>query len=106
MSKAVLILEDMPETCVDCPLHYKSETMPLGNFMFKNLYRCRFEPEDISEDDGDIVYLNDIMLDGKPPWCPLKELPKRKEILSYFDSFGDMCTKRGYNMCLNELEGD
>ena len=74
MSKACLIFDDFPDKCIDCPLKRNREDLPLGNFTYQRLYRCMFEPEELSEDDGDIVYLNDIMMDCKPSWCPLKKV--------------------------------
>ena len=66
MSKAILVLNDMPKTCIECPLSYKSELVSEGNFLFKQLHRCSVEPEDV--EDG---FLSNI-LNEKPEWCPLK----------------------------------
>lgn len=96
MSKAVLVI-DMPSSCLECPLSHKSEEIPLGNFTYQSLFRCKFEPEDLCEDDGDTVYLNDIMMKSKPNWCPLRELPEKKSVYTnghYTD---------GYNACIDEL---
>lgn len=74
MSKACLIFDDFPDNCLECPLKRDNEHLPLGNFTYQRLYRCMFEPEHLSEDDGDIVYLNGVMMNDKPPWCPLKKV--------------------------------
>lgn len=74
MSKACLIMNEFPKCCLECPLKRYSGNINLGDFTYKRLYRCTFEPEYLSEDDGDIVYLNDIMMDCKPSWCPLKKV--------------------------------
>lgn len=104
MSKAVLVI-NMPSSCLECPLRYKSEEMPLGNFTYQSLFRCKFEPEDLCEDDGDTVYLNDIMMKSKPDWCPLRELPEKKQDNSAnTESFA--CFKLGYNACIDELLGE
>lgn len=101
MSKCILVM-DMPSSCLECPLRYKSEEMPLGNFTYQSLFRCKFEPEDLCEDDGDTVYLNDIMMKSKPVWCPLSELVKKKtENTTFYDS--DYYTSLGYNACIDEL---
>ena len=100
--KAILVLE-MPKNCLECPFRYKSEEMPLGNFTYQSLFRCKFEPEELCEDDGDTVYLNDIMMKSKPDWCPLKPMPQRA-------SHPDWCDggryDKGYNACIDEILGD
>lgn len=103
MSKAILVM-DMPISCLECPLRYKSEEMPLGNFTYQSLFRCEFEPEDLCEDDGDTVYLNDIMMKSKPDWCPLKPMPNIKcEELCDVDDWYDSGYHNGYNSCIDEL---
>ena len=102
MSKAILIM-DMPINCLECPFRYKSEEMPLGNFMYQSLFRCKNEPEDISEDDGDIVYLNDVMMKGKPNWCPLREVPERKDETWDIMNMEDCYYNDGWNDCINEI---
>lgn len=80
MSKSMLII-DTPSCCGECYLfRYKAEDMPLKDFMYtyQKLFRCKLEPEDLSEDKGDDIYINKFILEGKPQWCPLKELPERK----------------------------
>lgn len=74
MCKTATITIEMPECCGECYLfRYHADTMPLGNFTYQHLFRCKLEPEDLSEDKGDVVYVNDFMRHGKPVWCPLKE---------------------------------
>lgn len=100
MIKAVLVM-DMPSSCLECPLRYESEEISLGNFSYQKLFRCKCEPENISEDNGDIVFLNNIMMESKPDWCPLRELPEKKEydgLMEYDDIYAD-----GYNACIDEL---
>ena len=100
MSKAILVM-DMPKKCLECPLKYKSEELSLGNFTYQQLFRCKYEPEDISEDDGDIVYLNDIMMKGKPNWCPLREVPQKKDY--YFDGSIWTHERIGWNACIDTI---
>lgn len=76
MSKSMIVI-DTPRCCGECYLFkYKAEEMLLDGFAYTyiKLFRCRLEPEGLCEDDGDIVYLNGFIYEGKPPWCPLKEL--------------------------------
>ena len=103
--KAILVLE-MPENCLECPFRYKSEEMPLGNFTYQSLFRCKREPEGLCEDDGDTVYLNDIMMKSKPDWCPLKPKPEKKNRNNRV--VGDYLRGRsdGYNACIDEILGD
>ncbi len=64
MAKAVLMI-DMPKVCIECPLSYKAELASEGNFLYRQLYRCSVEPEDV--EDG---FLPNILKE-KPEWCPL-----------------------------------
>ena len=75
MSKAILVLDDMPKTCIECPLSYKAELASEGNFLYRQLYRCSVEPEDV--EDG---FLPNILKE-KPEWCPL-QLQEQFEELS------------------------
>ena len=93
---------DMPKNCLECPFRYKSEEMSLGNFTYQSLFRCKFEPEELCEDDGDTVYLNDLMMKAKPDWCPLKPMPEKKQNTLY--SIG--AWNSGYNACIDEILGD
>jgi hypothetical protein len=105
--KAILVLE-MPENCLECPFRYKSEEMFLGNFTYQSLFRCKFEPEGLCEDDGDTVYLNDIMMKSKPDWCPLKPMPEKIQVCGKYpqpDGIVPSC-KIGYNACIDEILGD
>ena len=65
MDKAVFIM-DMPSACVECPFYYKAELLSMGNFIYKQLYRCKVEAQDVED-----VYLENILKE-KPKWCPLK----------------------------------
>lgn len=106
MSKAVLIFDEFPRSCLECPCKYHAEDFSLGNFTYQRMYRCKFEPTDLDEDEGDIVYLNNIMMDGKPPWCQLKELPKRKPLVAQPFTIPEqlsMMFSQGYNSCLDKL---
>lgn len=78
MKKAVLII-DMPKSCIECPLCDKAELISEGNFLYKQLYRCKVEPEDV--EDG---YLPNIIKE-KPEWCPLCLQEQRKEHFSVSD---------------------
>lgn len=48
--KAILVINEMPIKCEDCPLHYRKR---------QEIYRC------------EMTHKN-IRLNSKPSWCPLK----------------------------------
>lgn len=89
LSKSILVI-DTPEKCEDC------------NFFYQ-----------YNKDDVDSAYCRvfgeekktSIIL--KPNWCPLKEIPKKKEpkkmhgdnLWGYHMSAFD----KGYNTCINEI---
>lgn len=83
MSKAVLVM-DMPSSCDECPLfdsHYSDMTCKANGRSINYPY-----PKDERQD-----------------FCPLRELPKKKEIrldhaLHEYES--------GYNACIDELLGE
>ena len=86
MSKAILVLNNMPDKCKDCPLHEMS-----GSF---DKHLC--VPMQKSHDK---------FAKKKPDWCPLKDLPNHKE-----NNFDDNRCKTGhvwgYNACLDEILGE
>lgn len=77
--KAIMIF-DMPDTCIECPFHFKGEMLHAGKYTYEQLYRCMFCPEDVED-----IYLPDL-INTKPEWCPLKPAKKiveQLEIASY-----------------------
>ena len=85
MSKAVLVM-DMPEqVCQKCTLCYETED---------DEYLC--------------CAVGKLVPDGeKPDWCPLRELPKKKETVHPQECYeNSYCTdemKAGWNACLDEI---
>lgn len=69
MEKSYFII-DNPCCCAECPMRYLAEEIPLGDFKYRKLFRCKIEPENIED-----IYLEDI-LHKKQEWCPLKSLNK------------------------------
>ncbi len=86
MSKAILVIGNMPEKCVDCPLHEMS-----GNF---DKFLC--PPTQKSHDK---------FAKKKPDWCPLQELPNYKEN-NIDNNRYETGYVWGYNNCLNEILGE
>lgn len=81
MDKAVLVM-DMPECCADCYCgHFERDTKEL------NLV-CGATGEDA----------NNV---GKPDWCPLRELPEKKE--RRVGEHGERMFRAGFNSCLDEI---
>lgn len=66
--KGIIVLDDIPKSCVECPMCYHAEDMSLGQFKYERLYSCKLEPEEVEQ-----VYLDDI-LHKKPDWCPIIDL--------------------------------
>ena len=82
MAKGIIVM-DIPEKCEYCELA-KYVTcndrfcMPMQKYVYiEQMYR-------------------------KPDWCPIKKIPEKIEVLKYPHS---MKFSRGWNACLNEIEG-
>lgn len=86
MAKAVLIM-DMPEqVCQKCTLCYETE----------------------NDDEYLCCATGKLLPDGaKPDWCPLRELPEKKETVHpqecYDNSYWTDEMKAGFNACLDEI---
>lgn len=90
MAKAVLVM-DMPECCADCACSYFERDSKELNLI------CGATGEDA----------NNV---GKPDWCPLRELPEKKETVHpqecYTNSYWTDEMKAGWNACLDEITGN
>lgn len=88
MPKAVLVM-DMPEqVCQKCTLCYETED---------DEYLC--------------CAVGKLLPDGaKPDWCPLRELPEKREINHnknhYISNFWTDAKSVGWNACLDEILKD
>ena len=91
MAKAVLVM-DMPECCADCCCGYFERYTKELNLV------CGATGEDA----------NNV---GKPDWCPLRELPERKEEFELRECKGSvkgtwkvpLIENKGFNACLDEI---
>ena len=81
MSKAVLVM-DISECCADCPCSFFERDNPILNLI------CG-----VTQEDAYNV--------GKPDWCPLRELPEKKE--RRIGEHGERMFRAGFNACLNEI---
>lgn len=80
MAKAVLVM-DMPERCDMCDLRY---TLPFGNKV------CN-------------IKLKGVTGEKRPDWCPLQELPEKKET-NYYMNNKEKGIVEGCNACLDAIE--
>lgn len=90
MSKAALVI-DMTETCIDCPCHFYDDNY--GALMFE----CGVAKKEMHTDDVEAY---------KPDWCPLRELPERKEVPLEVISKEAEAYAEGFNDCLDAIEGN
>jgi len=82
MSKAILVI-DMPRCCKECLL-----ILRYGNcFCVKELRECSGKDKNVR----------------KPDWCPLREVPQKKELYLAINSEKGYC--EGYNACIDEIGG-
>jgi hypothetical protein len=80
MPKAVLVM-DMQECCADCPCSFFERDNPILNLI------CG-----VAQEDAYNV--------GKPDWCPLRELPEKREINHNKNHY---IKSVGWNACLDEI---
>ena len=86
--------------CLECPLHYKTDLIPIGDFKYKQLFGCKRSPEDLED-----PYIPDIF--SKPTWCPLLPLPEKKYITPECLNMASLLNKhynQGYNYCLDDIQ--
>lgn len=85
MPKAILIMDDMPECCADCPCSFFERDNPILNLI------CG-----VTQEDAYNV--------GKPDWCPLRELPEKiPELKSGYEDLSTSIRRVGWNACLDEI---
>ena len=88
MSKAILVLDEMPKDCKCCPIHFL----------------------DIYNNDSQRWWcggtLKTLEITVRPNWCPLREVPERQVrdypgYDRYITGYDD-----GWDDCLNEILGE
>lgn len=97
MAKGYILLEEVPETCIDCRFcREASEGI-----------EAYCELEDNLEDDELIREIDISYAQDKPDWCPIHKLPNRKRTEKFTISplIKEQYTEfnRGWNACLDEL---
>lgn len=88
----MLVMDDTPECCADCYCGYFERGTKELNLV------CGATGEDA----------NNV---GKPDWCPLQELPEKKEEFELREFKGSMkgtwkvplIENKGFNACLDEI---
>ena len=93
MAKAVLVM-DMPESCKKC-------------VFCRGLNACKLNKYLVGDRICTIYTVDkQIMEGGKPDWCPLRELPEKKEELAIeqyeFGGLGKAFVS-GWNACLDAI---
>ena len=82
MSKAILVI-DMPSRCGECPICASYQS-------------CAFSTRETwCSTNG-----KDVELDSKPIWCPLKEVPEKRDERGTWTMDGYV--EDGYTNCWNE----
>lgn len=95
MSKGIIVVYKS-DKCMECPMCYHSEDLAINGLqgLYKRLYRCRLEPEDLED-----VY---IELNKKPDWCPIISLPNKLDEIESPHSMGDF-ERKGFQRGWNEI---
>lgn len=89
MSKSVLVI-DTPKGCNECRLCF------IGNYGAK---RCAGKDQ--------AIFLTENQ--KKPDWCPLQDIPLKKNVRDFNISPGDFEQKgyqQGWNACIDEILGN
>lgn len=87
MAKGIIVM-DIPETCGNCACCQYD-----GQY---DRY-CGVNGEDLMNIDWN---------SEKPDWCPIKEMPSRKQVPGCFFMMDEVYGKEiGFNDCLDEIEG-
>lgn len=91
MSKSILVI-DTPERCSMCKFMRNTD---------EEYHYCRVLGFDYQVDD----YMRSAPK-GKPDWCPLRDLPKKKD-MEPGKTIIRAAQHEGWNMCIDEiLKGD
>ena len=80
MAKGIVVVDDIPVICAECDFAHLTQN--------KQYFHCDAK--------------NKTVYNAKPDWCPIRLLPERAHHEDYCDN--GRCDK-GWNDCLNEIEG-
>ena len=88
MSKSILVM-DTPNNCASCQM----SNINLYDMSKGGIY-CQLNKRQ------DIPWEN--IKNGKPDWCPLKDVPEKEDILDCLDNY-DKGYYVGRNACIDEI---
>lgn len=93
MSKGIIVV-DMPDKCSQCPLGIKDMRFKTGLCAVRE---CLYD---------DMKFLP--LEYEKPDWCPIKEIPEKKEVqgVPRKPTMGDFMRsgfQKGWNACVDEI---
>lgn len=88
MAKGIIVV-DVPESCRN--IRGDANGCPFGGMV------CQVKQKDV---------MNHVVKGTKPDWCPIKEMPSRKQVPGCFFMMDEVYGKEiGFNDCLDEIEG-
>lgn len=82
MTKGIIVLNDIPVICAECDF---ASLKCSGKYLWCNIKK-------------------EFCNSSKPDWCPIKEMPEKKEIKDAA-SMTSLGWIEGFNACLDEIEG-
>lgn len=83
MGKSILVMET-PERCIDCPCHYSYDNGTVW---------CGKEDKELMADDIETF---------KPDWCPLQDMPEKKDKNPYHNE-RESGYVNGWNDCIDHI---
>ena len=86
MTKGIIVV-DVPESCEMC------------EFMAYNEFDDRFCIV------STYAYIDDIIEDDKPHWCPIQPLPEKINYKNRYEMAKELIAE-GWNACINEILGE
>lgn len=91
MSKVILVLNDMPSNCVECPLADRDRILEICSITGNEIDNITYEGKEELEKNKD---------------CPLKELPKKQIIDIETTKDSEHYYTLGFNDCIDEILGE
>ena len=89
MSKAILVMDNMPDKCGECECSYCDYDDPHLNLI------CAVAGDNVSGSD-------------KPDWCPLRPMPEKKPLKGNVSNIQRMMEEMGsvsWNACIDAIGG-
>ena len=95
MTKGIIVLDEIPNNCFYCRLKKRPAGMSFPEDMVCGVAEqsvCQYKPHNING--------------TKPDWCPIKEIPARKQVVdvSNLKELLKTVLDSGFNACLDEIE--